>query len=338
MKSLRYILSATLLTAAIGAAGAKSSVTATLDSSYITMGNVTCLTVDIVEPREAHSQVGFLPGTMPAEVEVVGEASCDTVDLDANIRQITRRIILQSFDSGAYTLPPIFWESAGDTMLSNMVTLKVNPVDVSHLEDIHPNADTMSIASRWYDFLPDWLVDYWGWLLLTIVIVAGGVCAILIYQKRIPLTLIPAKKPVPPYEMACQRLNTLREQHYCERGQEREYYTELTDILREYIDKRFGINAMEMTSRQILEHLGANEITRPSERLMRQILEVADFVKFAKMRPMPDDNVKSFNSAMKFVEDTKPQAVEEEAEDAENDNDTAAAPQSNTTEKPTKAE
>lgn len=307
-----------MLMALTPAVNAKSSIKATLDSAYVTMGNITALTVEVVESRDANSMVGFIPETMPKEVEVVGEASCDTVNLDDNVRQITRRIILQSFDSGAYALPPVFYMNGNDTMLSNIVTLKVNPVDVSALEDIHGNADTLTVKSHWYDFLPDWIIDYWGWILLTIVIVAGGVCAVLIFTKRVAVPFIPAKKPVPPYEMARQRLDRLHEQHLCERGQEREYYTELTDILREYIDKRFGINAMEMTSRQILDHLNANPATKPSERLMRQILEVADFVKFAKMRPMPEDNTKSFNHAVEFVENTKP--APEPTEENTNDN------------------
>lgn len=311
----RHIILSTSILAVVTGITAKSSIKATLDSAYVTMGNITALTVEVVEPRSASAMVGFIPETMPKEVEVVGEADCDTVNLDDNVRQITRRIILQSFDSGAYALPPVLYLNGNDTMLSNIVTLKVNPVDVSHLEDIHPNANTLTLESRWYDFLPDWIIDYWGWIVLTVLIVAGGVCAVLIYTKRMNVPFIPAKKPVPPYEMARQRLDTLQEQHLCERGQERQYYTELTDILREYIDKRFNINAMEMTSREILGQLNANPDTRPSERLMRQILEVADFVKFAKMRPMPDDNVKSFKHAVEFVENTKPK-FEELTEDA----------------------
>jgi len=304
-----------LIAAMTPAATAKSSIKATLDSAYVTMGNITSLTVEIVEPRDANAMVGFIPETMPREVEIVGEATSDTIDLDDNVRRINRRIILQSFDSGAYALPPVLYLNGNDTMLSNIVTLKVNPVDVSHLEDIHPNAGTLSVKSHWYDFLPDWIIDYWGWILLTLVIVAGGICAVLIYTKRVKIPFIPVKKPIPPYEMARQRLDNLHEQHLCERGQERAYYTELTDILREYIDKRFGINAMEMTSRQILDRLNANPDTRPSERLMRQILEVADFVKFAKMRPMPEDNTKSFNHAVEFVENTKPRPVEPDEND-----------------------
>lgn len=300
---------------------AKSTVKATLDSAYVTMGNITTLNVEIVEPRSAMSTAGFFPGTMPPQVEVVGEADPDTVDLDDNTRQITRRIILQSFDSGAYSLAPVFYINGNDTTLSNIVTLKVNPVDVSAMEDINPNAATLTIPSRWYDWMPDWIIDYWPWILLTLVIVIGGVCAVLIFTHRDTLPFIPHKKPVPPYDMAIMRLSSLREEHLCEKGQERQFYTQLTDILREYIDRRFGINAMEMTSRQILDHLASNPETSPSQSLMRRILEVADFVKFARMRPLPDDNQRSFADALEFVENTKP-APEPEPENESIPNDT----------------
>lgn len=305
-KHILLILVVTCTAAFCSSLSAKTSVTATLDSAYILMGNVTGLNIEIVEPVNVTSQVGIIPQTMPSEVEIVGEISSDTVILNDNMRQITRRLIIQSFDSGAYTLPPVIYQSESDTILSNTVTLKVNPVDVSDLEDIHANADILSLKSHWYDFLPDWIIDYWGWLLLTILLVAGGVCAVLIYTKRMNVPFMPVKKPVPPYEMAKQRLETLHDQHLCEKGQEREFYTELTDILREYIDKRFGINAMEMTTGQILTQLNANPETKPSEKLMRQILEVADFVKFAKLRPLPEDNTKSYISAIEFVENTRP--------------------------------
>ena len=76
---------------------------------------------------------------------------------------------------------------------------------------------------------------------------------------------------------------------------------------------------MEMTSTQIRNILQANEETRLSKRNMDQVLETADFVKFAKVRPLPEDNTRSFNSAMQFVEDTKPQPVSAETEDNDNE-------------------
>ncbi len=127
----------------------------------------------------------------------------------------------------------------------------------------------------------------------------------------------PKEKPVPPYDMAMGSLNRLRADKLCEQGREKEFYTRLTDILRIYLQGRFGINAMEMTSTQIRHSIQANEETRLSKRNMDAVLEMADFVKFAKMRPLPDDNTRAFNSAMQFVEDTKPQPVAETVEEGE---------------------
>ncbi len=114
-----------------------------------------------------------------------------------------------------------------------------------------------------------------------------------------------------------QRLETLRTENLCDKGQEKEYYTRLTDILRSYLDTRFGINAMEMTSSQIVKSLRNNEETRMPEKYMSRVLEIADFVKFAKARPLPEDNAASFRSAPQFVEDTKPLPTDTEKDTAE---------------------
>jgi hypothetical protein len=119
---------------------------------------------------------------------------------------------------------------------------------------------------------------------------------------------------VPPYERAIAELETLRTRQLCERGQEREFYTELTEILREYLEGRFGINAMEMTTTQIKTAVRSNSTTAASGTLMNDVLEMADFVKFAKMRPLPEDNVRSYAQALNFVENTKP--VEEPKQEA----------------------
>jgi hypothetical protein len=103
-----------------------------------------------------------------------------------------------------------------------------------------------------------------------------------------------------------EALNKLRERHLPENGKDKEYYTSLVDILRQYLQRRFSINAMEMSSTQILASLRSNPETRDNQPRIKQILEIADFVKFAKVRPLPDDNVKSYNIVVNFVETTKP--------------------------------
>lgn len=100
---------------------------------------------------------------------------------------------------------------------------------------------------------------------------------------------------------------------------EKEYFTQLTDILRDYLAARFGINAMEMTSRQIMQKLADQEDVREKRGYVRKILDVADFVKFAKVRPLPADNVEAYDNAVNFVKETiekMPEPVAEEDEAA----------------------
>lgn len=92
-------------------------------------------------------------------------------------------------------------------------------------------------------------------------------------------------------------------------GREKDYYTGLTDILREYIDRRFGVNAVEMTSSEIIDALKHNSETQLVNDQLSEILAVADFVKFAGQRPLADDNERSFQRAVNFVNATKPQPV-----------------------------
>lgn len=129
--------------------------------------------------------------------------------------------------------------------------------------------------------------------------------------------MVRRKRIVPPYELAMHRLGQLRERRLAESGHEKEYYTELTDILRQYLEGRFGINAMEMTSREIMDRLYDSDV-KDKRDYVRQILHVADFVKFAKVRPLPADNIAAFDNAVRFVEETKPVPVAEEEADGDN--------------------
>lgn len=315
----RALVTATFALGVIAAPAATHSVKASLDSAYLLMGKQTTVHLEIIEDRNDAGQWLIPVDTLVKEVEVIDMSKADTTDLGNNRLQINRSMIIQSFDSGLYTLPPIRYVSGGDTSFTDNLTLKVVPVAVDSLATIHGYASVEEGESRWYDFLPDWITDYWYIYLMALIIIAGGIAAYLLLTKKGRSVILPAKKPIPPYELALQQLNELRERHLCENGQEKEFYTRLTEILRDYLERRFGINAMEMTSTQIVSTLSDNEQTRQPNRYMKQVLEVADFVKFAKVRPLPDDNVKSFNSALQFVEDTRPAPQPEESAETTTD-------------------
>lgn len=295
------------------------SVKTSLDSAYILMGKQTTMHIEIIQGQNVSGRLLNATDTLTKEVEVIKVLPADTIDLGSNRNQILQDVIIQSFDSGLYSLPPMAYIVGRDTFYSNALALKVLPVSVDSLQTIHDYQGVVDPNTRFYDYLPDFITEYW-WIYLIIIIITTAIFVYFKYIKKGKIILVPKKKEIPPYEFAIQQLTKLREEHLCERGHEKEYYTRLTDILRVYLEKQFGINAMEMTTTQIISVLENNDDTKSQNKYMRQVLEIADFVKFAKVRPIPDDNVKSFQSAMQFVEETRPIIVEQEPHDQNTEN------------------
>lgn len=294
------------------------NVKVSLDSAYIIMGKQTPLHVEIVGKLDENGGI-LTPDTLWKDVEIASVTEPVITDLGNGRKELRQDLILQAFDSGLYTLPPVLYLQNGVVSESNRPALKVMPVDVDSMATVHDYADIQTPPRHFFDFLPDWMTDYGLWILLGLIVIAAGLFVYLYYIRKGRIPLVPVKKPVPPYELAIRQLDELHAAKLCERGEEKEFYTRLTDILRNYLDSRFGINAMEMTSSQILRALNSNEETKVPRKYMSAILETADFVKFAKVRPLPDDNAAAFKSALQFVEDTKP-VPEPEVKEAVADN------------------
>lgn len=306
MKFIKLILSVLLFSGAyFQASAALPKITASIDSTAVEMGSKAMITVDISDSSHQGLFVN-LPkaGTETDNLDYSG-VQCDTFPGGYKVN-----ITIQAFTPGDITFDPFIYVLGKDTVRSNHVSLKVLPVDLDSLETINPMASIVNVPRKWYDYIPDFI---W-WIILAAAIIAIATTLYLLYRKNGSI-ILHRPKPVDPYEAAMAELTKLKERKLTENGQEKEHYTSLVDILRKYLEQRFGINAMEMSSTQILASLKSNPETRDNQPRIKQILEIADFVKFANVRPMPDDNIKTFNNVVAFVEDTKPQPpVENEAE------------------------
>ena len=314
----------TLLTGFHGKA-ADADVKISLDSAYILMGKQTSLHVEMTQPAEKQYFLSVPTDTLSAHVEIAHVSLPDTTRIKgAEGRLLIRQdIILQSFDSGMYAVGPLAAIGTDkDTIHSNPLSLKVLPANVDSLETIHSFAPVVKESSKWWDFIPDFILDHWPICLLVLLVIAAGIVIWLFYSKKVTVPFMPKEKPISPFDQAMLSLDNLKEQHLCEKGLEKEYYTELTNILRVYLERRFGINAMEMTTSQILRHLERDDEIKRHHSLMKRILEIADYVKFAKVRPLPEDNVASWNNAKNFVVDTKPVEPADDAEASPEDADT----------------
>lgn len=323
LRSIRILLfSLTTLLATLAAGAQNPTVKLGLDSAFLLMGRTTPLHLELVAPDNPEGRLLIPKDSMCDKVEILKLLDADTTQLGNGRIEVKQDIVLQSFDSGVYRMNPIMYVVGNDTFRSNRLVLKVFPVEIDSLETIHDYADIADIDRSFIDYLPDFLVDYGLWILAVIIVLGiGGYVFYMLRRKKNPFAPAP-QKPVPPYEKAIGELNRLRSEKLCENGQEKEFYTRLTDILRVYLHGRFGINAMEMTSTQIRHALGSNSETKFSKEYVDRVLETADFVKFAKVRPLPDDNIRAFSSAMQFVEDTKPKPEPEETTDEDKENET----------------
>lgn len=313
MHALRNISAAAALTLALGAsASAPLTVTSQLDSTIIVMGSQVNMKVELTAPVAAeHVQLVNAPEiTNHAEefglywgTYVVRIQSDTTVNGDR--RKIVNNYTLQAFDPEVLAIPPVGATVAGsnDTVWADMLALKVLPVEVDTVSmAICPLAPTVSANNKWHDYIPMWI---W-WLLLAVAVIAGAIIGFTMTRKRKEKETLLKQVPVPPYELAIGRLGELRRSGAAAPGQEKHFYTELTDILRQYLHGRYGINALEMTSGQIVKALRSNPETRMPSEQVDAVLRIADFVKFAKEKPLADDNQRALQRATDFVEMTKP--------------------------------
>ena len=299
-------------------------ITAKMDSATLLMGKKTTIHLEIVQDKGA---IGILqgenatPDTLNTYVEVSKRLVADTVDLGNNRIQINKEIIIQSFDSGMYAIPPFKFIVDNDTFKSDMLSLKVIPVKVDSLQTIHDFKPVETPEFYFSDLLPEFLLKYWWVILLIQLLLIGGLYA---YFKWFRKGVIPfVTKPIviiPPYDEAIMKLTQLKSEKLWEAGQDKEYFTRLTDILRNYLDRRFNINAMEMTTSQIMSTLRKNEETMPVNDQLNKILDMADFVKFAKMRPLPEDNEVAYQRAVNFVNETKPLELPAEENNEQSNN------------------
>ena len=310
----------------VGAAAAPLMLNARLDSAQMLMGRVNTLRLEVVQDRNVKGEFplfrnfgekGYVT-LLNDTIELSDKIKVDTVEVGSGRIQINYQVPVQVFDSGYYKLPEFVFVAGRDSVRSRQLSLTVVPVKVKADDEISPMTDVAEPEDpSIFDALPDWLVDWWWVILLCLILAAATWWAIRRY--RTVGSILPPKPEEPPYDVAMARLRRLKARKLWESGREKEFYTYLTDILRIYLDKRFGIRAMEMTSREIMQTLADNPELRANRAGMRQILDMADFVKFAMVRPLPDDNIKAFDNAVAFVEATKPLPEAQASGEADSD-------------------
>lgn len=304
MKKSIWLLALVASLATAKASAQKTLIDVAVDSAAILIGEQTTLHLTVTADKDRPVQIVVPGDTLMKGVEVLNLSKPDSLLIENDRLVIKQDILVTSFDSSLYLLPPLKVIDGADTIYSNQVALKVStiPVNADKPEEFNDIKDVWKPPFVWADYYP--LI--YGTLLALFLIC---VLAYIIKRLRSRKSLIPFKKEepkLPPHEQAIKELDEIKQQKLWQQGRSKEYYTLVTDTLRKYIVGRFGVNAMEMTSGEILDFIRSESEAGSVYENLKQILELSDFVKFAKMTPLPDENDLTLVNAYLFVGQTKP--------------------------------
>lgn len=275
-----------------------------IDSLQLLIGQQTALHLSVTANR---GQKVVMPSFKPSQqlipgVEVVEQSKGDTTDIDDNRIQVRRDYILTSFDEKVYAIPALKVKVDGKSYQGNPLALKVLtvPVDTIHPNQFYPPKDVQDNPFLW----SEWSGIFW--LSILMLLFCGAIYYLLLRlkQNKPIITTFRIIKRVPAHEKALGEINVIKQQRSENQESQKEYYTQLTNTLREYIVNRFGFNAMEMTSAEIIERLQAAGDQKMIDEL-KQLFRTADLVKFAKYETLIDENDANLVNAINFIDQTK---------------------------------
>ena len=290
-------------------------VKAELDSMMMWVGQQTGLHVEVA--CDAGQEVTFpaYRDTIVRGLEIIPPVTTDTQYVNDGQRMlVTRNYTVTCFDSALVYIPYIPVTVDGEEYQSNRLALAFMSYDIpeENAKQIFGPKENMKTPVKLYEVKG--LAIYW---ILAAIAIVAAVYLLLRYRDDKPIIKrIKIEPKVPAHVRAITDIEELRQSGGPHSEDSKAYYTSLTDILREYINDRFGFNATEMTSYEILEHL---EESRDKESLneLRDLLSTADMVKFAKFKPMLNENDQNLINALEFVNDTKIEVSPEELQPKE---------------------
>ena len=277
---------------------------ARLDKNSILIGDQTVLHLTARIPTKSIIAFPELKDSI-GKIKIVKSGKLDTV-LDKNNpanETITHNYTITSFDTGVYVIPELEFQSKEGTFKTGTVTLQVKPVLVDTTKAFYDIKQPFAVNYNFWD----WLKDHWK-LVLVILVGILLIAGIIYYLKNRPEVAIIIKKtaPVLPLDViTINKLQELRDKKLWQQNEIKLHYIELTDILREYLEKRYHINTQEQTTAEIFEGLKNKDLSVDARNKLKQLLSLADLVKFAKERPAPAESEQSIEDAIAFVKLTR---------------------------------
>jgi len=286
----------------------KPMVKAEIDTTSIRIGEQFQLKISVDETQNV-----IIPKIQLKGLEIIDSTRIDTIK-----NSLIRRYILTGFDSGAFYIPQqqIFVKNQAfltDSLLINIATIAIDTLKVKKFP-------IKSIKEEPYTFDDFRIYIY---LILAILAIIGFWIYWFIIRKRKETEDAPTYRTLPPFEEAILRLNELDEKLLWQNNKIKEYYSELTEIVRGYIERELKVPALENTTDEVLamikdfKNADSIETSKETIKKLKDLLQEADLVKFAKSKPLAIEIEDDRRDAEFIIGNLKPKQIIEKEDELE---------------------
>lgn len=288
-----------------------------LDTNQILIGDQARLSLEVIRDKATAIAWPDISTTIKIdsarELEILA-TQLDTFDQPSGMVKETKTYTITAFDSGYFVIPPLPFKykdpNSGffQDVVSEAMLLTVTGIEVDTTADFKPLKEPLTMPFQLREILVELLIAGGLFILL-----AGAIYYFSMRKKK-PALLKRFVRKEPAHETALNKLRVLDEKKLWQQGDVKPYYSELSDIVREYLEKRYGFPALESTTDEIMERIVVTGISHKLREDLQMMLQTADLVKFAKAMPLPDEHKKFMDNSVAFVQTTK---TDEQAQNIE---------------------
>jgi hypothetical protein len=297
--------------------GQNVNITSSFDSTKISVGDQIKFTVTVDKPSNLKLNLPALKDTLCKNIEILSGPKIDSSAVQNGRIKIIQKYLITSFDSGHYRVKPIFAETKSPDGLkrfySDYASLRVMRVKIAPPDSTAKIFDIIKPYKA-----PITIGEILPWVLL-IALAAIVVWALVRYfrkRKNAAAGAVPNIPPDPAHVIAFRELELLKAEELWQKGETKKYYTRLTEILRQYLENRYRVYSLELTTDETLDALVKTGFRKnDTYNNLKTILTGADLVKFAKHNPTVSENESHYQSSWNFVVTTMEKEMGLESEE-----------------------
>lgn len=287
--------------------GQDVTVTAAFDTSRIYLGDQIFFTVKVNQPPGLRLEIQTFRDSLYKKIQILTGPVRDTTKIKNGALNIIDKYLVTSFDSGIYEVPPVYAEIKENNGIKRYYS-EYSPLEVMRVKMTPPDS-----SSKIFDIIkpygaPVTLMELIPWIFLAIAVafIVFIIIRLLKRYRRTETKEIYVKNPDPAHVIAFRELEKLKNEKLWQNGEVKTYYSRLAEILRIYLENRYSVYSMEMTTSETLEVLLRSGFKKDANyALLKSVLNGSDLVKFAKYKPEPSENEMHFENAWSFVDATR---------------------------------